>query len=217
MRIFIFLEHKSSYDKNLYEEILEYLLLFRKLMIQEIGYFQPIIPVLLYHGKELFKWKSSLQEEDFKSFFSKIPKELRKNMLNYKLKIINIKDPEIRKGAKKLDEILYNSFTSDRSLLGEELLKDLRRQPRKIAELRILEYLKDNTALNLKIWKEAEKLLVKEDILEETGFWEGMQKGRQEGMQEIVLNLLKEKTEIAFISKITSFSKEEIEKLKNSS
>jgi len=186
-------------------------------MIQEIGYFQPIIPVLLYHGKELFKWKSSLQEEDFKSFFSKIPKELRKNMLNYKLKIINIKDPEIRKGAKKLDEILYNSFTSDRSLLGEELLKDLRRQPRKIAELRILEYLKDNTALNLKIWKEAEKLLVKEDILEETGFWEGMQKGRQEGMQEIVLNLLKEKTEIAFISKITSFSKEEIEKLKNSS
>ncbi|MBC6415842.1 MAG: hypothetical protein GDA46_05570 [Bdellovibrionales bacterium] len=42
--------------------------------------------------------------------------------------------------------------------------------------------------------------------------WE--EKGRKEGQQEIVLNMLKEKVEIAFISKITGFSKEEIQKIK---
>ncbi|MBC6416196.1 MAG: hypothetical protein GDA46_07450, partial [Bdellovibrionales bacterium] len=46
---------------------------------------------------------------------------------------------------------------------------------------------------------------------------EGFEQGRKEGQQEIVLNMLKEKVEIAFISKITGFSKEEIEKLKKNS
>jgi len=34
----------------------------------------------------------------------------------------------------------------------------------------------------------------------------------KEGLQEMVLNMLKEKTDIAFISKFTGFSKEEIKK-----
>jgi len=49
------------------------------------------------------------------------------------------------------------------------------------------------------------------------GFEQGRQEGLQEGMQKIALNLLKEKTDIAFISKITGFSKEEIKKLKKNS
>ncbi|MBC6415206.1 MAG: hypothetical protein GDA46_02300 [Bdellovibrionales bacterium] len=60
------------------------------------------------------------------------------------------------------------------------------------------------------------------DVIEnikEKGIWEGMQKGRKEGQrkgrQEIALNMLKEKIEIAFINKLTGFSKEEIKKLKN--
>ena len=58
------------------------------------------------------------------------------------------------------------------------------------------------------------------------GVRQGMQKGRQEGMQEgvqqgiqkrdeIVLNMLKEKTEMAFICKVTGLSKEEIRKIQN--
>jgi len=54
---------------------------------------------LFYHGKEPFKWKGSLQEEDFKSFFSKIPRELRKSMLN-EPRVINTKDSGIREGTK---------------------------------------------------------------------------------------------------------------------
>ncbi|MBC6415605.1 MAG: hypothetical protein GDA46_04355 [Bdellovibrionales bacterium] len=44
-----------------------------------------------------------------------------------------------------------------------------------------------------------------------------IEEGIQEERKEMVLNMLKEKTDIAFISKITGFSKEEIEKLKKNS
>ncbi|MBC6415980.1 MAG: hypothetical protein GDA46_06300 [Bdellovibrionales bacterium] len=98
-------------------------------------------------------------------------------------------------------------------------------------------YLKKNTDV-MKIWGATEKLLIEEGILTEGGIMEnvresikaegmqeGLQKGRQEGrqeglqegMQKTALNLLKEKVEIAFISKITGFSKEEIEKLQEQS
>ena len=59
------------------------------------------------------------------------------------------------------------------------------------------------------------------EIIKEKGHWEGerkgLKKGRQEGRQEVVLNMLKEKADIAFIAKVTGLSEKEIKKLKNSS
>ena len=49
------------------------------------------------------------------------------------------------------------------------------------------------------------------------GIKRGMQKGMQKGMQQVVLNMLKEKTEIAFICKVTGLSEEEIRKIQNGS
>ncbi|MBC6416155.1 MAG: Rpn family recombination-promoting nuclease/putative transposase, partial [Bdellovibrionales bacterium] len=167
LRVFILLEHKSSYDKNFYDQLLDYQVLLRKLMIQQNGYVQPIIPVLFYHGKGPFKWKRSLQEEDFKVFFNKIPRESRKNMLNYEPKIINTKDPEIRKASKKLkgysvikllDEIWRLKKRTNFSKVIEtylgfkEVLKPLKGEARKTAVLSIWEYLLDNTDLDVKIW-----------------------------------------------------------------
>ena len=63
----------------------------------------------------------------------------------------------------------------------------------------------------------------------EKGRLEGMEKGRQEGMEkgrlegrqeerrEVILNMLKKKTDITFISEVTGLSVEEIKKLKNGS
>jgi len=56
-------------------------------------------------------------------------------------------------------------------------------------ELRILEYLSDNTDLNLKIWGQAEKPLIEEGILQAGGLMQDVreiikEKGRQEGRQE---------------------------------
>lgn len=67
------------------------------------------------------------------------------------------------------------------------------------------------------------------EIIKEKGRWEGqkegLRKGRQEGQkegrqeerQQIVLNMLKEKADIAFISKVTGLSEKAIRKLKNDS
>ncbi len=63
------------------------------------------------------------------------------------------------------------------------------------------------------------------EIIKEKGRWEGerqgLKKGRQEGRQEerqqVVLNMLKEKADIAFISKVTGLSEKTIRKLKNGS
>ncbi len=59
------------------------------------------------------------------------------------------------------------------------------------------------------------------EIIKEKGRWEGerqgLKKGRQEGRQEVVLNMLKEKADIAFISKVTGLSEKTIRKLKNDS
>ena len=79
----------------------------------------------------------------------------------------------------------------------EEVLKGLKGQAGKTAELRILEYLSDNTDLSLKIWRQAEKLLIEKgllkqgglmqdvrEVIKEKGVWEGMRKGMRKGIQE---------------------------------
>ena len=96
-RVFILLEHKAYYDKGLFEQVLDYLILLRKWIISQTGRPELIIPVLFYHGKGTIKWKDSLQKEDFKHFFNKIPVETRKDMLNFNIRVINTKDPKVRK------------------------------------------------------------------------------------------------------------------------
>ena len=47
------------------------------------------------------------------------------------------------------------------------------------------------------------------------GRQEGIQKGRQEEKQQVILNMLAQKADIAFICKVTGLSEEEIKKLQN--
>ena len=78
LELFILLEHKSHYDKNLFEQLLDYLFFIRKYIIKQKGFSRPVMAVLFYHGKNPLKWKNSLLEEDFQGFFEKIPLETRK-------------------------------------------------------------------------------------------------------------------------------------------
>ena len=201
--------------------------------------------MLFYHGKEPLKWKKSLQEEDFGECFSKIPVESRKNMLNYEPKIINTQDLKIRQTLKDrkfkgysiiklLSEIwiLKKKPTplkiKDAYSEFEEILKGLKGKERRIVELRILEYLRDNTELDTKTWEKAEKLLIEAgvltqggtmqdvlEIVEEKGRWKGRREGLKKGRQQVVLNMLKKKTDISFISEVTGLSEKAIRKLKN--
>ena len=124
----------------------------------------------------------------------------------------------------------------------KDLIRDLKGERRKDLILNIHEYLIENTDLEEKTWKQAEAWLIEEGFLTEGGImnireyikekylWEGRQEGHQEGRQEgereglqkgrqderqqVILNMLKEKADISFISKVTGLSEKEIKKLK---
>ena len=198
-------------------------------------------------GERLLNGKKSLQEEDFKDCFSKIPVESRESMLNYKLKVINTQDLVIQRACRDkkiksrgilrlLSEIWRVKESSPdevkEMLVGfKDILKNLKGREREITELRITEYLKDN-GLDDKIWNKAKESLIAEgiftkggkmkdvmEIIREKGRWEGMKEGMKEGIQknqkQVILNMLKEKVNLAFISKVTGVSEKEIKKLKN--
>ena len=241
---FMILDHKSYNDKDFYEQMLKYIYLIRELIVKQTGRAKPIIPALFSHGKQPFKLKKSLQEEDFKDFFSKIPVEIRESMLNFKLKVIDTKDPKIRKIVKNkgskiwgviklLDEVWDIKEPSAekvqaiiRDYFGEILKGKTKREEEEIV-IGIVEYLRDTTGLKLKEWEKAEKALREEGILQkggimnirelikEKGIWEGERKGRQEERQQVITKMLKEKMNISVISKVTGVPAKEIKKLKN--
>ena len=55
---------------------------------------------------------------------------------------------------------------------------------------------------------------IREQWLKE-GQAKGIQQGIQKGMKAVALNMLKESLDVPFICKMTGFSEEEIENLKN--
>ena len=211
--LLILLEHKSFYDKNLYEQMLEYKIIFKKQSIKQKGYPQPIMAVLFYHGKNM-DWKKSLLEKDFSPFLSKIPIEIKRDMLNYGLRVINTKDPKVRKVFKDkgfksrgviklLDEI--GSIKEPSSEKVKTIIKDYfgdmfrGKKEQEVNELvvGIVEYLRDTTGLKVEEWEKAEEELKGEgflkiggktmdvlEIIKEKGRWEGRQEGRQEGWQK---------------------------------
>ena len=95
LKIFILLEHKSSYNRQLFTQLLNYQILLYNKTIQEMGRPMPIIPVLFYHGKEPWKWKRSFQEAVFWEIFPEIPTLSWKSMLNYELRLLDTQDPKI--------------------------------------------------------------------------------------------------------------------------
>ena len=240
-RLFPLLEHKSQYDKDLFEQILDYIYYLRKWVIKQMGYRPLIIPILFSHGKNPIKWAKSLQEDDFKLKFKKFPLETQKSMLNYGLRIINTKDEKVRKWFKNnapecwgfirlLDEI-WNIKNPDKEKVrniikdyfGSELKGATKEEEKELA-ISVIRYLQSAGGLKKEVWKEAEKLLIKDKILKQGGDYmgaienireEGRFEGQQEGKQEVVLNLLKKKQNISFISEVTGLPEKEIKKLKS--
>ena len=248
-KIFILCEHKSHYDKGLFWQVLDYIILLRNWTIKQTGHAPLIIPVLFYHGAKSISWSNSLQEDDFKGFFNKIPIKSRRSMLNYGLRTINTKDLKVREWFKRnakecwgfirlLDEIWDIKNPDEekvRSIIkdyfGEELRGATREEEKELA-ISVISYLHSAGTLRKEIWKEAEKLLIKDNIIKQGGSYmgaierireegrqEGIQKGRQEGavnkQKEVILNLLKKNAKLSFISEVTGLPVKEIKKLKS--
>ena len=196
IRMVILFEHKSKYDKNLFKQILRYQIYLYEQSKQTIA----VLPVLFYHGKAPWNWELSFQEAILGEFFVKIPRSIRKNMLNCGLRLLNTRD-------KKLQRVFNDkSFKTGpvlRLLDRVWLLKNNERELRETlfgffklfsAEewiLAVAKYLK-SAGVSLKAWDKLEKEALKKGLLKKGGYMdireeirmEGRIEGRQEGWQK---------------------------------
>ena len=233
IKIFILLEHKSSYNKDLFKRLLSYqTLIYEQHSEQQII---SVIPVLFYHGKQPWTWRRSFQEVFLGECFSEIPAGFRRSMLNYRLKLLDTHDPKTKRAfddrsiksrgalsvlariwflkhdAEELKELvaLFSEFSGKR----EDLI------------LSVVNYLKSAVGLSRELWERVEQSAIEEGVLKKGGYMdireeireEGRLEGIRKGRQEVVLNMLKKRTKISFISEVTGLSEKEIKKLKNGS
>ena len=227
IRIVILFEHKSKYDKNLFKQILGYQTWLYEQSKQTIA----VVPVLFYHGQPSWSWKLSFQEAVLGDFFSKIPRSLRKNMLNYGLRLLDTGDRKIQR--------LFSDrrFKTGRILQLLDRVWLLKNNERELREalfgffkvfrkdkwiLAVAKYLR-SAGVSPKLWNKLEKEAMERALLKKGGYMdikeeirqEGRWEGRQEGRQEVIRNMLREKLDLAIISKVTGLPVREIKKFKN--
>lgn len=240
LKIFILLEHKSAYDRQLFTQLLNYQVFIHEQTVQGTKQASPVIPVLFYHGKAPWKWKLSFQETFFGDFLPEIPVLSRESMLNYKLRLLDANAPKVESVFKdtkfKSRGALYllREVWSLKAELSEvekviKLLKDFEGKQDELIVSAADYLLRAVPGMNRELWETAEKRAVARGLLQKGGYMnvterlkeEGRQEGRQEGWQkgrqEVILKMLKEKADIAFISKVTGLSEKAIRKLKSNS
>ena len=208
IKIFILLEHKSSYQKALFIQLLHYQTILYQRSIEETGYPSPILPVVFYHGKTPWKWPLSYQETFFGELLTQTPSLLQESMLNYSLKLLDMNDPKIGKvfkdpefksrGALYLLKEIWG-LKADVESIGKvlEINKDFFGKDDDLA-LSIVQYLlKGVSGMNEGLWGEVYKMGVAKgyfpeggnymgirEYIKEEGIQEGLQKGLQKGRQE---------------------------------
>ena len=229
IRIFILLEHKSTYDIKLFQQLFRYQSLLIEKALNEQDKPLPIIPVVFYHGRKPWKWKLSFQEAFGDKDFFDIPVLSRKSMLNFKIRLLDVHDKKLEKIFKdqsfKSRGVLYllkEVWSSKADLIFLRHVLSLSKsilEKRENFILSIMEYLVTGYKIKPEVWKEAETEVIKQGLLKKGGYMDIKEyikeMGRQEGRQEVVLNMLKKKMDVSLIAEITNLSEKEINKLKN--
>ncbi len=90
--IFLILEHKSQKDEAVLVQILRYQTLLYSHFLEHTGYIVPIIPIIFYHGKEVWGQKLIFFQNMFQKnvFPKKFESFFRKNVLNFPARILNL-------------------------------------------------------------------------------------------------------------------------------
>ena len=226
-KILFLMEHKSHHDPKLLLQFLRY----QTEIYQNSS--DPIIPVLINQSQNKV-WKGPLNFHDYlQDFDGEFREYFKEYVLFFTALVLNIGNLNIPRDTNNLTieplaYILQNIWGIDVAKLVEalRLCKKLSFAERKKAVGLITSYVQQyDPSFTWKDIKEAEKTAYpkKEDrvmmtIIEEAeqkGHRKGIQKGRMERDQEVILNMLKNKLDISMISKVTGMPKKEIEKLKN--
>ena len=227
----------------MFNKLLYYQTYLHEQFIKLRGRPQPTIILLFYNGRKSWKWKLSFKEALFRDSLSKISLSWRKIMLNYGVKLVDVHDKSLKKFLKdksfKKSKGILNLFAKiwtlkdQKKIKEEDLLKILSEfgvfstKADNDLVLSIMNYFK-SAGVSDELWEKTEQeafrkriftkkggyMDVRENIREE-GRWEGERKGRKAERQQVVLNLLKKKQDISFISEVTGVSEKEIKKLKN--
>ncbi len=158
-------------------------------------------------------------------------KTLKSGMALYLLKKIwYFKWPEDGKRMLEWVQGLSNEEQHDLLLFGSEYIKDVCRVSqgeleklelealktgilRKGGSMGLLEYVRQKKV------REITQTATREGLQKglQQGLEKGLQKGRQEAQQELILNMLKAKADLSFISQVTGLSEQELKNLKNGS
>ena len=214
IKIVILCEHKSKIEKGLFKQLLGYQTTFYEESKQIIA----IVPTLFYHGKAPLmppvkgssakssskKWPLSFQEWILGKFSSKIPRSIRKDMLNFRLRPLDTGDKRVQRVFKsqkfKIGPVLRLMDRIWALKDNEQELRDILFDFFKVfsAEkwiLAVAQYLKA-AGIKLKTWNKLETEAIKKGLLTKGGYMdireeirlegklEGIQKGMQQGIQQ---------------------------------
>ena len=239
IKIFILLEHKSKYDLKLFSQLLYYQALLHEQSMRDTGRACPIIPVVFYHGKAPWRGPKTFQEAYYGREGIKIPAASKKYMVNYEIKLLNTHEPVLRRAFKnkrfESGRALY--YLSDIWRLKAEglSLEDIEELLRKFWHKRrdlvsgTIDYFKATGVLSEKRLEIIEREAIAKGLLTkggamtfkesyaEEGRIKGIQQGRQEQQQAVVLNMLKKKLDTSLIAEVTGLSEKEIKKFKKGS
>ena len=209
VKILILLEHKSAYDPQLFSQLLYYQSLLHEESCKK-GQAFPIIPVVFYHGKTPWKWAKSFQDTVYKGFLRKTPVRLRRNMINYEIRLLDVHEPKVGRVFKDksfksrgalylLKEIWRLKLTHEdfkKVLAGFSDFSGSRRQGLMQDVSDYLQAVLREGERVKKLWNKAEQELIEQGIYKKGGYMniseymaekhrmKGLRKGRREGRME---------------------------------
>ena len=152
--------------------------------------------------------------KDFMSSFSIRRDKQPHQLFNEDLKIVIVELSKLKKGYKELLDLKekWCYILRESSNITREEYKSLsRNEDMKMVLKHLNELSRDEQLRESALTRQMNKVaydLDRAGLLEE-----GMQKGMQEGVKQVALNMLKAGSEISFVSKVTGLSKEEIASL----
>ena len=233
-RLCIILEHKSRFSPRVYYQMLRYETSMVGKSLEEPELWGPVIAVLLYNGKEPWRWPKSLKEGLWGDILQKMPSSLVKDVIDLGIRVLDVNSPLAQKAIKNkrfksrgglaaLRDIW--SLREGKGNLRERLKKTLSlfdNWPRDREELALHLghfFWSAISGMTREIWEDIEQDSVNKGIFIKGGFMDireqWLKEGQVEGMKAVALNMLKESLDVPLICKMTGFSEEEIENLKN--
>ena len=231
VKIIFLLEHKSAQDPGLLQQLLEY-----QTRIYEKRK-HPIIPILIYHGKEK-DWRGHLNFQESLGMDEEISRRFGKNILQFRPRLLNlhkIRNIDLRHDltSRPILFIMQSIFSVD-----EKAVENLfiiannmdKKHGRELLE-RSINYLRKRYAgkFSWTFFTTAEEKVIPKRrrimptfkfTLEEEkekerkkGRRQGRQEGRQEERERVALQMLKSGVEIDKICQFTELTPEEVEAL----